>query len=110
MTELLLTFTNLSLVLHSISIINACNHIVNLMMINSHNLLQCICTSVLSLLYSVRRLLDKLYSLAIHFPSFEDILVPPTKTSFQLIQLLSILLSNDLLDSYLLVRISSDLG
>ena len=71
---------------------NACHHIVNLMMIelNSHTLLQCTCTSVLPLLYSVQRLFNKLYLLAIHFLSFEDILVPPTKTSFQPLQLATV--------------------
>ena len=44
--ELLLIFANLSIVLHPVSMMNACHHIVNLM-VNSHNLLQYICTSFL---------------------------------------------------------------
>ena len=52
MTELLLTFANLNIALHPVSMMNGCHHIVNLMVIelNSHNLLQYICTSFLPLL------------------------------------------------------------
>ena len=111
MTELLLTFANLSIALSSISMTHACHHIVNLMVeLNSHKLLQHICTSVSPLLYSVQRLLDKPCWLAIHFMNFEEILVHSTNMSFQPIQLLLIFLSNDLLDSFLLVHISTDLG
>ena len=109
-TELLLI--NLNITLHSISMMNACHHIVNLMVIElkSHKLIQYISTSVSFLLYSVQRLLDKSCWLAIHFLSSEEILVPFTNTPFQPIRLLLILFLNDLLDSFLLVHISIDLG
>ena len=104
MTEFALTFANLSIALHSISMMNACHHIINLMVIklNSHYLLQCICTSVSPLLYSVQRLLDKPCWLVIHFLSFEEILAPSTNASFQPIHLpvLLIVLLNDTLDSF----------
>ena len=47
MTKLLLTFANLNIALHPVSMMNGRHHIVNLMVIdlNSHNLLEYICTS-----------------------------------------------------------------
>ena len=55
MTELLLIFANLSIALHPVSMMNACHHIVNLMVIELN-----ICTSFLPLVICSEAILQTL--------------------------------------------------